>query len=182
MDNPLRLVLDRVGDRNPLLLAHHPRCEYYDHHTIELYGWKCCLGCFVVYPVGAISLSTLVAVWAVRPESTLVTQSTGVFYTVAGVLIAPMVASKLIPGRRSTTTRLLSKALLAIGLAALAFPAVTRPADRLLTIGLGVGFLVPYVAYKGLTARDDCQGCPEAAAFPNCSGMEFETEDRDRQQ
>jgi hypothetical protein len=33
---------------------------------------------------------------------------------------------------------------------------------------------VPYVAYKGVTARDDCEGCPEADDFPNCSGMTFD--------
>jgi hypothetical protein len=32
----------------------------------------------------------------------------------------------------------------------------------------------PYSVHKGLTATDDCAGCPEADDFPNCSGLSFD--------
>ena len=59
MQNPLRVAIQHVGQREPLLLAHHPTCEFYDHHVLEVYGQKLCMGCFVVYPVGFVSLVTL---------------------------------------------------------------------------------------------------------------------------
>ena len=174
MWNPVREVVRRVGAHNSLLLSHHPTCEYYSHHTFELYGRQLCMGCFVVYPVGFVSLLTLVVARLLWPEATLFGLGTGAFYALGFALIAPMVADKALSGNRSAGRRMAGKASLAVGLAFLAFPFVYRPAARWTTAGLFLGFLVPYVAYKGLTARDDCRGCPEAEDFPDCSGMAFD--------
>ena len=174
MTNPIQRVLRRVGESDPLLLAHHPTCEYYDHHTFELYGQQLCMGCFVVYPVGLLSLATLVATRLALPGLPLFEYPAGWFYGIGGALLAPMLADKALPDRRSGRARMAAKAALAVGLALLAFPAVFRPAVRLQTAALFVGFLLPYVAYKGLTVRDDCAGCPEYDDFPNCSGMTFD--------
>lgn len=174
MDNPIRLAIQRVGAREPLLVTHHPTCEYYDHHTIDLYGQPVCMGCFVVYPVGFASLLTLVLTRLLAPDFPLFGLETVAFYAAGFALATPMLLDKALPGRRGTRPRVAAKASLAVGLALLAFPALFRPGDRLLTAALFVGFLVPYVLYKGLTVRDDCQGCPEADDFPNCSGMTFD--------
>jgi hypothetical protein len=172
MKNPLRAAIERIGQSDPLLLSHHPSCKYYSHHTFELYGVELCMGCFIVYPVGFVSLLTLVATRLLHPD--LFTIETIGLYIAGSVLIAPMIAGKLLPRQRSSRTRIISKALLAVGLSFLALPVLFRPADRLVTFVLFAGFLVLYVVHKGLTALDDCQGCPEADDFPNCSGMEFE--------
>lgn len=174
MFNPVRTAIRRVGEREPLLVTHHPTCEYYDHHTFELYGQQVCMGCFVVYPVGATSLLTLAVLRLLAPEFALFGLETVALYGIGFAMATPMVLDKALPGRRSGRRRMLAKASLAVGLAVLAFPILFRPADRLLTAALFVGFLVPYVLYKGLTVREDCQGCPEADDFPNCSGMTFD--------
>ncbi|WP_049924475.1 hypothetical protein [Halopiger djelfimassiliensis] len=178
MWNPIRVVVQRLGERDPLLLAHHPTCEYYSHHTFELYGQRVCMGCFIVYPVAILSLLALSVVRLVRPALGLFEFPTSAFYLAGFGLVAPMVVGKLLPGTRTATTRIASKALLAVGLAVTAFPFVFRPDARLVTAGLFVAFLLPYIVHKGLTATDDCQGCPEAADFPNCSGMSFDGEYR----
>ncbi len=172
--NPLERVVRRVGESEPLLLAHHPTCDYYDHHTFELYDQQVCMGCFVVYPVGFISLVTLVAARLTLPGLPLSDLPAVGFYALGVALAGPMLADKALPGRRSGRARMVAKASLAVGLALLAFPAVFRPDVRLQTAALFVGFLVPYIAYKGLTVRDDCAGCPEYDDFPNCSGMRFD--------
>lgn len=174
MRNPIRLAIERLGETEPLLLAHHPTCEYYDHHTVDLYGYPVCMGCFVVYPVGVASLLALLVTRLTLPWLPVFDLATIAFYGLGFALATPMLADKLLPGRRSGSTRMAAKASLAVGLAFLAFPAVVRPTDRLLTALLFVGFLVPYVGYKGLTVRDDCRGCPEYDDFPNCSGMAFD--------
>jgi hypothetical protein len=174
MTNPIRPIVQRVGESDPLLLAHHPTCDYYDHHTFELYGQQVCMGCFVVYPVGVASLATLVATRLAAPSLQFFGLDALAFWLAGFALATPMLADKALPGRRSGRARMVAKAVLAVALALLVFPALFRPAVRLQTAALFVGFLVPYVAYKGLTVRDDCAGCPEYDDFPACSGMRFD--------
>lgn len=173
MWNPVRKLVEDVGETNPLVLAHHPTCEFYDHHTVTIYGQKICMGCVIVYPTAFISLLVLSTLWFLWPDLGVFARPTKAFYVGGFGLIGPMIVTKLLPGIQSSTVRITAKFALAVGLAIVAFPFIFRPPDRLLTLGLFVGFLIPYVIQKGVTARDDCQGCPEAAEFPNCSGMTF---------
>jgi hypothetical protein len=159
---------------NPFLLSHHPRCRFYDHHTVTVRGYDLCMGCFTVYPVGGGSLLALGILSVVVPEVPPFTLSTTGVYAVAAGLAAPLVVSKTLPGSRSVGTRLIVKALLAVGLAVGFLPALTRPGDRFQTLALVGGGLVAYVAYKGLTAFDDCEGCPERESFPDCPGLDFD--------
>jgi hypothetical protein len=174
MYNPLRRVITKYGEEDPLLLAHHPTCEYYSHHVVEIYGQKVCMGCFIVYPIGFLSLASLVLSRSTFLDAEIGTIPTLSFYVLGFALISPKVVAKVAPGRRAKNTRILTKAVLAVGLAFVAFPFFFRPAERVVTVALFLGFLIPYVAYKGLTATDDCEGCPEVDEFPNCSGLSFD--------
>lgn len=40
----------------PMLLSHHPPCETYKNHTINLGRLKLCIGCFIGYPSAVFSL------------------------------------------------------------------------------------------------------------------------------
>ncbi|MDS0257879.1 hypothetical protein NDI56_00490 [Haloarcula sp. S1CR25-12] len=113
------------------------------------------------------------------------TLDVAVFYAVGVAAVAPMVGYKLLY-RRGTrllyeliyrtseqSLRIPTKAVLAVGLARLVYPVVFRPAVRLRALGLFLALLVPYVAYKGLTALDECEACPEQPEFPDCTGMEL---------
>lgn len=159
---------------SPFLLSHHPRCRFYDHHTVTVRGYDLCMGCITVYPVGGGSLALLLLLSVVAPSLPLFALSTTGLYAVAGTLAAPLVVSKILPGSRGVETRLLVKALLAVGLAVGVLPLVLRPGDRLQTLVLVGGSLVAYVASKGLTAFDDCEGCPERESFPDCPGFDVD--------
>jgi hypothetical protein len=174
METPLKKLIRRVGEQDPLLLAHHPTCEYYSHHVIELYGQKLCMGCFIVYPVGFVSLLVLVLSRLTILSGQIVSISTQSIYIAGFLLVSPKILIEIVPGQRARWQRVLTKAILAVGLAFIAFPFLFRPSGRVVTVCLFLGFLVPYVGYKGLTATDDCEGCPEADDFPNCSGMSFD--------
>jgi len=172
-----------IDDVDPFVLAHHPSCEYYAHHTFELRGVELCLGCFIVYPVGLVSLLALTLLQLTVPA--VATLDVTVFYVAGFVAATPMVGSKLLYRRGSRllyeliyrtsehSLRIVTKALLAVGLACLFYPVLFRPSARLSTLGLFLGLLVPYVASKGLTALDECEECPEQSEFPNCTGMEL---------
>jgi hypothetical protein len=169
LDRLARLVRD-----NPFLLSHHPVCRFYDHHTVTVRGYDLCLGCATVYPVGGGTLGLLLVLRLVAPGLPPFSLRTTGLYAVGAALAAPLVVSKALPGARSVAVRLVVKALLAVGLAVGGLPVVTRPADRLSTLALVGGALVAYVGSKGLTAFDDCEGCPERESFPDCPGMDLD--------
>jgi len=172
-----------IDDVDPFVLAHHPSCEYYAHHTFELSGAEPCMGCFVVYPVGLVSLLAL-SVLHLTVDAVAAVDVT-LFYGVGFAAAAPMVGYKLLYRRGSRllyeliyrtsehALRMTTKAVLAVGLAFLVYPVLFRPGVRLPALGLFLALLVPYVAYKGLTALDECEDCPEQSEFPNCTGMEL---------
>jgi hypothetical protein len=174
MWNPLRRLLARVGRFNTLFLRHHPECTRYSHHTFGLSGQQVCMGCFIVYPVGFISLLSLVIGGVLAPEFALYTLDALALYAAGFALVTPKVAAKLVPGQRAHRTRVVTKTLLAVGLAFVALPFFFHPGARLLTVGLFFGFLLPYVGHKMLTVVDECEGCPYEETFPNCPGMEFD--------
>jgi hypothetical protein len=174
MWNPLRRLITRVGRSEPLFLRHHPECTRYSHHTFGLYGQQVCMGCFIVYPVGFVSLLSLVVGGLLAPEFALYTLDALALYATGFALATPKVAAKLLPGQRAHRTRVVTKTLLAVGLAFVALPFFFHPGARLLTMGLFFGFLLPYVGHKMVTVVDECEGCPYEEEFPNCPGMEFD--------
>lgn len=176
-------IAGAIDDVDRFVLAHHPSCEYYARHTFELRDTELCMGCFVVYPVGLASLLVLSLLHLTVPA--VAAFDVLAFYAVGVAAIVPAVGYKLLYRRGSRllyeliyrtsehTLRVLTKAVLAAGLACLVYPVVFRPAVRLPALGLFLAMLVPYVAYKGLTALDECEDCPEQPAFPNCTGMDL---------
>ncbi|ERH05908.1 MAG: hypothetical protein J07HN4v3_01517 [Halonotius sp. J07HN4] len=176
MKNPLRFVIEAIAERNPMYLSHHPACKYYDHHTFTLYDQQLCMGCFVVYPVGFVSLLTISLFWIFRPDSVIFHPETHHLHIIGMSFASPMIANKIIFKQSRKRMRILMKACLGVGLGIMVFPLLSRPSDRLFTLAVLLLFLIPYIGYKGVTALDDCKGCPEKEDFPNCSGFEFKKE------
>lgn len=184
MRDAIERRLESLRESQPIYLTHHPSCAYYDHHTFEVAGIGLCMGCFVVYPVAALSVLALTVLELTTPYLSGV--GTLGFWLAGGALLAPMVSYKLLYRRGSKylfeviyrvgqqRLRMANKALLAMGLAALAFPVPFRPTNPLITGLAFVGFVVAWVGYKGVTALDECEACPEQPEFPNCSGMDFD--------
>ena len=40
----------------PLLLSHHPQCDKFKNHTLNIKNVKLCIGCFIGYPSAILSL------------------------------------------------------------------------------------------------------------------------------
>ncbi|MCP4764113.1 MAG: EscU/YscU/HrcU family type III secretion system export apparatus switch protein [archaeon] len=51
--NQIREILSRF---KPIMLSHHPLCEQFENHTLNLFGKKYCIGCFIGYPSGILML------------------------------------------------------------------------------------------------------------------------------
>lgn len=134
------------------------------------------MGCSVVSPVAFVSLLSPTVGRLVAPGFPVYAAETITFYAIGGAHVAPKLVDKALPGHRSSRIRIVTKALLAVGPAIIAFPFVARPPDRLMTGILLCAVLIPYLAYEGATATSDCRGCPESDDFPNCTGMTFDQE------
>lgn len=56
----------------PILLSHHPNCEPFHAHTVQIGGLHLCIGCFVGYPAAVIgvfiSFIGLMAHWISLPQ------------------------------------------------------------------------------------------------------------------
>ncbi|QEE16954.1 hypothetical protein DSAG12_02785 [Promethearchaeum syntrophicum] len=40
----------------PMLLSHHPPCERYENHTINIGKFRLCIGCFIGYPSALLTI------------------------------------------------------------------------------------------------------------------------------
>lgn len=43
----------------PLLLSHHPNCDRFQNHVINIKGHRICFGCLIIYPTLILSLITI---------------------------------------------------------------------------------------------------------------------------
>ena len=40
----------------PIITSHHPLCEQFENHTFRIFGRDFCIGCFIGYPVGFLTI------------------------------------------------------------------------------------------------------------------------------
>ena len=43
----------------PLLLSHHPNCDRFQNHVINIKGHRICFGCLIIYPTLILSIITI---------------------------------------------------------------------------------------------------------------------------
>ena len=55
----MRKILGFLRGVYPFLLSHHPDCDRFNQHTINVHGLKLCAGCATIYPSVLISLCLL---------------------------------------------------------------------------------------------------------------------------
>ncbi len=54
--NPIKESLLYIVCLLPIFLSHHPDCKKFKNHTFKIGEIRLCVGCFVAYPVGIISM------------------------------------------------------------------------------------------------------------------------------
>ncbi|MEJ2280003.1 MAG: hypothetical protein P8Y70_19990, partial [Candidatus Lokiarchaeota archaeon] len=59
----------------PIILSHHPKCENFKDHTLNIGSRKFCIGCFVGYPsaiIGFLFLWIISLFFTLNPNSILI--------------------------------------------------------------------------------------------------------------
>lgn len=159
--------LKRYLEENPFLLAHHPSCDYFSHHTLDFRGWKLCMGCFVIYPTAAASLSVIFLL------SSHITLDYLAFFTVALAMFGLNSIRKIIyRDELPKNIQVAFRVVLGISLASMLASMWLAPRpEQYFLLGL---FLAVAVGYNLLNSRkmlSTCKKCQHYPEFPKCQGL-----------
>jgi hypothetical protein len=177
-------VLLRRAFRHPITLlksmgsfslAHHPECQAFDHHCIRLRGHRLCIGCFIGYPVFAISLASLFVLSFMGVNSFLGIR----FASLDAFLLGAALQATVLVGKVLHTTRVsvkvVFKCVQAIGLAFVFFPALIVAVPILVKTYLLFMLWTAFNAITGATKMYEigktCSSCRYKSQWSQCPGF-----------
>ncbi|MFO7619528.1 MAG: hypothetical protein R6W91_07765, partial [Thermoplasmata archaeon] len=160
-----RITLKKATE--PFLLAHHPSCKYFEHHTIVVRGRRLCMGCFVMYPVAAMSLAVLWILNIIAPlDSLFLLMMAVVLFGINGV------RKLLFKDNFRKAIHIIFRAELGVTLAlAIMSIALARGNERLFIAIFVLAVAIVYNAYNGKRNLAVCKTCPQHHLFPRCEGL-----------
>ncbi len=150
----------------PIVLAHHPSCEKFSHHTFTFRGRKLCLGCFVMYPTAAVALACLLLVNSVSSLNylALLVTSIALFGTNALRKIA-------LRDRIPQWGHVFFRIVLGITLALAIMSIIRAPGDLVLPVAVLVAAVAAtYNILNGFNTMNICRKCSQYTIFPHCEG------------
>lgn len=153
----------------PLLLSHHPECEKFNNHTINI-GKKIrlCIGCFIGYPIAILGmvLLPLFNITSLIPVD--------FFLPISIVLLATFILSPL-KLTENKTVKIIQKALIGIGSSFLFWYIMTRPNPRIvniLTFYFSFGVILSVLnIYHVLGFILKCYKCETPFLWGSCGGL-----------
>ncbi|MHA1856073.1 MAG: hypothetical protein ACTSWX_05320 [Promethearchaeota archaeon] len=79
----------------PMILSHHPPCDTYKNHTINIGRVKLCIGCFVGYPSAILSIFTVYFLFKNKPFNLVPVLLIGILFSFAQLLsLTPLTEKK----------------------------------------------------------------------------------------
>jgi hypothetical protein len=111
----------------PLLLSHHPECEKFHNHTLNLGKVRLCIGCFVGYPIAILGMFLIPLL---RIQLVI---SYDYFLLISIILLATFIMSPL-KLTKNKTIKIIQKALIGLGSSFLFWFIMTRPNPRAVNI------------------------------------------------
>ncbi len=95
-----------VSDIKPIILSHHPKCDKFKNHTINIKGKDICIGCLAFYPTFFISLLVYFIFGIFFPLT---------FSLILGISMLSSILFSYFDLLKSKFSKFLSKAVLALG-------------------------------------------------------------------
>ena len=152
---------------NPFLLAHHPSCESFSNHTLNIRGWRLCLGCFVIYPSAIVSLLVLFVLlnyFAFDYMAMFI--GSVIFFGIN--LIRKIVFKDNLQKRTQVVFRMILGLSLAFILTAIW---LAPPTQRLYIILLFLSIAIGYNLFNSKKMLKTCKECSRYPEFPKCEGL-----------
>jgi len=153
----------------PFLLSHHPECEKFKGHTLNIGRYKLCIGCFIGYPAAfiAILVTPFLNLHNLVPSQILLIL--GLIF-LATFVLSPLNLTKI------KSIKIIQKILIGIGAALLFWGIMTSPNPRstnkivsLLVIMILISLLNVYHVY-GL--YHICYKCDTPFDWGKCLGFQ----------
>ena len=153
----------------PLLLSHHPECDKFDNHTINMGKVRFCIGCFIGYPTAIIGiiLIDLLNISNIIP--------TDYFFIISIIMISTFFMSPL-HLIRVKPVKIIQKFLIGLGSSFLFWaiwslhnPPLTNYIIFMYTFSIILGVLNFYHVYGFLGS---CYKCDTPFSWGKCNGFD----------
>lgn len=165
--NPIKRVKMAIAE-DPIILSHHPFCEAFAGHTVQVRGHAVCLGCLFTYPAAAATLAILLLLGYLGHAPT----HQGAFAT-GVVLFSIALTRKLLDrGQHGQRMHMASRMVLGASLGLVVASVIYAPdwTVRATLIVVIVGVAVAYNVLNGRRTMRICKECSQYGDFPQCDG------------
>ena len=154
-------------EMKPMIFSHHPTCDRFQNHTINIGKVRFCIGCFVGYPSGIISFLLFYFLFSFQ-------ESHALWYFLIGVLLFSMVFLSLTSLTEIRWVKILQKLAIGTGNGVLLASTLHyldkfEPWMRLLILWLMViGLMIPigFLHYRSMTHT--CKDCDQKNQNSTC--------------
>lgn len=152
----------------PLLLSHHPACESFKGHTINIKKIRLCIGCFVGYPtavLGIILIDLLNLDMIISSE----------IFLILGIIFISSFFLSLLNLIRNKALKILQKFLIGLGASFLFWGIMLLPNPKILNIWIAfmtLSFLIGLLnIYHTYTFYRNCAKCEIPFDWARCDGL-----------
>jgi hypothetical protein len=152
--------------KNSIVLAHHPSCKNFSHHTFNFHGRRLCMGCFIMYPSAAASLAVLLILnnYFHLDYFALLISSLVLFGVNA-------IRKLLLKDNIKKWAHVFFRIMLGFTLALAIMSIIRAPEDRQIQVAVFVlAVAVIYNFYNGMRNMNICKKCGQYSSFPHCEG------------
>lgn len=152
----------------PFLLSHHPECDKFNNHTLNVGKVRFCIGCFVGYPIAILGmfLIPLLRIQLLIPYD--------YFLIISIILLATFIMSPL-KLTENKTIKIIQKALIGLGSSFLFWYIMTRPNPRIVNIFIfyiSFGAIISILnIYHVLGFVMKCYKCETPFLWGSCGGF-----------
>ncbi len=152
---------------NPFLLAHHPSCDIFSSHTLNIRGWRLCLGCFVIYPSAVIALALLFFLSDLHSIEYLMA-----FYIALAMFLINSIRKIVYKDKLPKSMQIVSRVILGISLASILYSIWLAPQpEQYILIGMFLAIAIGYNLFNSKKMLKTCKECNQYPNFPKCEGL-----------
>ncbi len=156
-----------LSDVSPILLSHHPDCDFFSNHVYHVGKKKLCIGCFTYYPTIVITI-ILTLIFIELTLTNLIVLFISSFICFLAVFLNVLKLTK------TRFLKIISKILIGIGAGFFIIAAIFLPIHIFLKIMMiweinFFGGLISFIRTKGIEKY--CRNCEYKKDWDNCSGM-----------
>ncbi len=165
--NPMGKIKRAIRD-DPIILAHHPFCDNFAGHTIQLRGYSVCLGCLFTYPAAVVTIVVIIAIGYLG----LSFSNIQLFGAGVVLFLVAILRKALDIGRENQRLHIIFRMVLGVSLGLVLSSIIVSPdwTSRLVLIAIIVGVAITYNVINGRRTMGICRSCDQYPEFPHCAG------------